>query len=410
MHHDHDHHHHHHGPLPTSGRALDLVAFSATLHCLTGCAIGEITGMVLGTALGFSDWGTVALAVALAFVFGYTLTSFPLLRAGFSFAAVVPIALATDTFSIATMEVVDNAIMLLVPGAMEAGLTNELFWGSLSVALVIAGAVAYPVNRRLIARGKGHAVLHETGIHGGPSPRTVGMIAAVAGTFGTAVLLAEAFDADDFATVGAWIALGLYLLYLALAFGLRTWLQLRRTGESGFKGISGRPGSLEWIAGVLFAVAIAIGVAAPILDLADVLDPLDALDSAGVRATGVALFVAGLIATLYAQIAMGESWRIGVDEEERTDLVTSGPFATVRNPIFAAMLPTSIGLAMVVPNAVAIAGVVALFLALEIQVRLVEEPYLLRAHGAAYGEYAARVGRFVPGFGRLAHDLPPDHP
>jgi protein-S-isoprenylcysteine O-methyltransferase Ste14 len=401
MHDDHAHHHHHHGPLPTSGRALDRVAFSATLHCLTGCAIGEITGMVVGTALGFSEWGTVGLAVALAFLFGYTLTSFPLLRAGFTVAAVVPIALATDTVSIAIMEVVDNAIMLLIPGAMEAGLTNELFWGSLSVALVVAGTAAYPINRRLIARGKGHAVLHETGIHGGPSPRTVGAVAAVAGTFGTAVLVAEALDARDFDRVGGWLALGLYVVYMALAFGLRTWIQLRRTGDSGFKGISGRPGSLEWVAGVLFALAIAVGVAAPVLDVADVLEPLDALDSAGLRATGVALFLAGLVATLYAQIAMGESWRIGVDEEERTDLVTSGPFATVRNPIFAAMLPTSIGLAMVVPNVVAIVGVAVLFVALEIQVRLVEEPYLLHAHGEDYRGYAARVGRFVPGLGRL---------
>jgi protein-S-isoprenylcysteine O-methyltransferase Ste14 len=400
--HDAHSHHHHHGPLPTSGRALDLVAFSATLHCLTGCAIGEITGMVVGTALGFSDWGTVALAVALAFLFGYTLTSFPLLRAGFTVAAVVPIALATDTISIAIMEVVDNAIMLVIPGAMEAGLTNELFWGSLSVALVIAGAAAYPANRRLIARGKGHAVLHETGIHGGPSPRTVGVIAAIAGTFGTAVLLAEALDARDFDRAGGWLALGLYAVYMALAFGLRTWLQLRRTGESGFKGISGRLGSLEWTAGVLFVVAIAVGVAAPVLDVVDALEPLDALDSAGLRATGVAIFVAGLVATLNAQIAMGESWRIGVDPQEHTALVTSGPFAVVRNPIFAAMFPASLGLALLVPNVVALAGLAALWLALEIQVRLVEEPYLLRAHGDAYREYAASVGRFVPGLGRLA--------
>ena len=404
MHHDHAHdhsHHHHHGPLPTSGRALDLVAFSATLHCLTGCAIGEVTGMVIGTALGFSDWGTVGLAVALAFLFGYTLTSFPLLRAGLAVAAVVPIALATDTVSIAIMEVVDNAIMLVIPGAMEAGLTNELFWGSLSVSLVVAGAAAFPVNRRLIARGKGHAVLHETGIHGGPSPRTVGIIAAIAGTFGTAVLLAEAFDADDFDEMGGWLALGLYVLYMALAFGLRTWLQLRRTGESGFKGISGRAGSLEWTAGVLFVMAIAIGVAAPVLDVTGVLEPLDALDSAGVRATGVAIFLVGLVATLYAQVAMGESWRIGVDADERTALVTTGPFAVVRNPIFAAMLPASLGLALLVPNVAALVGFGALLLALQIQVRLVEEPYLQRVHGQDYREYAAHVGRFLPGIGRL---------
>jgi protein-S-isoprenylcysteine O-methyltransferase Ste14 len=401
--------HHHHDPLPTGGRALDVVALSATIHCLTGCAIGEITGMVVGTALGFSDWGTVALAVALAFLFGYTLTSWPLLRAGLTVAAVVPIALATDTVSIAIMEVVDNAIMLLIPGAMEAGLTNELFWGSLSVALVIAGAAAFPVNRRLIRRGKGHAVLHETGIHGGPSPRVVGTIGAVAGTFGTAVLLAEALDARDFDRAGGWLALGLYAAYMALAFGLRTWVQLRRTGESGFKGISGRLGSLEWIAGVLFVVALAVGVAAPVLDVTDALEPLDALDSAGVRATGVAIFVVGLVGTLYAQIAMGESWRIGVDERERTALVTSGPFAVVRNPIFAAMLPTSLGLALLVPNVAALAGLGALWLALQIQVRLVEEPYLLRAHGDSYRQYAARVGRFVPGLGRLEHDLPANH-
>ena len=397
----HAHHHDHHGPLPTSGRALDLVAFSATLHCLTGCAIGEITGMVVGTALGFSEWGTVALAVALAFLFGYTLTSFPLLRAGFTVAAVIPIALATDTISIAIMEVVDNAIMLLIPGAMDAGLTNELFWGSLSVALVIAGAAAYPANRRLIQRGKGHAVLHETGIHGGPSPSTVGKIAAVAWVFGSAVLLAEALDAGDFDRAGGWIALGLYVLYMALAFGLRTWLQLRRTGSSGFKGISGRPGSLEWIAGLLFVVAIAVGVAAPVLDVADVIDPLDALDSGGVRATGVAVFLVGLVGTFYAQVAMGESWRIGVDERERTALVTSGPFEVVRNPIFAGMLPASLGLALLVPNAVAIAGLGVLWVALEIQVRLVEEPYLLKAHGKSYADYARRVGRFVPLLGRL---------
>jgi hypothetical protein len=189
--------HDHHAELPTAGRALDAVAFSATVHCLTGCAIGEIVGMVVGTALGFSDWGTIALAVALAFLFGYGLTSLPLLRAGMAFAAVVPIALATDTFSIAVMEIVDNAIMLAVPGAMEAGVGNVLFWGALSVALVVAGIVAFPVNRWLIRRGRGHAVLHETGIHGGPPVKLVAAIAAVAAVFGTAVLVAEAFDQDD---------------------------------------------------------------------------------------------------------------------------------------------------------------------------------------------------------------------
>jgi hypothetical protein len=181
----------HQHELPTSGSALNAMAFSATLHCLTGCAIGEITGMVIGTALGFSDWGTVALAVALAFLFGYSLTSLPLLRAGLALSAVAPIALASDTISIAVMEVVDNAIMLAIPEAMEAGLTNTLFWGSLSVALVIAGACAWPVNRWLLARGKGHAAVHETGIHGGPPTRVVAAVGAVAFVFGSVVLLLE---------------------------------------------------------------------------------------------------------------------------------------------------------------------------------------------------------------------------
>jgi Domain of unknown function (DUF4396) len=145
---------------------LNTVAFSATLHCLTGCAIGEVLGMVIGTALGFSDLGTIALAVALAFLFGYGLTSLPLLRSGLALGAVIPIALAADTVSIAVMEIVDNAIMLLVPGAMDAGLDSLLFWGALAFALVVAGAIAFPVNRWLIARGRGHAVVHKTGVHG----------------------------------------------------------------------------------------------------------------------------------------------------------------------------------------------------------------------------------------------------
>jgi protein-S-isoprenylcysteine O-methyltransferase Ste14 len=198
--------------------------------------------------------------------------------------------------------------------------------------------------------------------------------------------------------VAALIGFG---LYLALAFGLRTVLQIRRTGSSGFKGISGAVGSTEWIAGVLFVVALAIGFAAPLLALTDVVEPLTALDTTAVHAVGVALFAVGLAGTLGAQIAMGDSWRIGVDETERTELVTGGPFALVRNPIFAAMLPTSLGLALMVPSVVAFAGLAALVFALELQVRLVEEPYLLRRHGARYADYAAAVGRFVPGLGRL---------
>jgi hypothetical protein len=191
-HHGHHGHHHHHHELPTSRRALDGMALSATLHCLTGCAIGEIAGMVIGTALGWSNWATIALSVALAFLFGYALTSLPLLRAGLAFATVAPIAFASDTISIAVMEVVDNALMLVIPGALDAGLRDLLFWGSLAVALVLAGAAAFPVNRWLLARGKGHAAVHETGIHGGPPVRAVGAVAAVAAVFGVVVLLFEA--------------------------------------------------------------------------------------------------------------------------------------------------------------------------------------------------------------------------
>jgi hypothetical protein len=183
---------HEHGhAMPTSGRALNGVALSATLHCLTGCALGEIAGMIIGTAAGLSNWATVALAVVLAFLFGYALTSLPLLRAGLALAAVVPIALASDTLSIAVMEIVDNAIILLVPGAMDAGLGSVLFWGSLAFALAVAGAFAFPVNRWLIARGKGHTAVHETGIHGGPPTRLVALVAAAAFIFGTSVLVAE---------------------------------------------------------------------------------------------------------------------------------------------------------------------------------------------------------------------------
>ena len=148
------------------GPSLNSLAFSATVHCLSGCAIGEIAGMAIGTALGFSNLATIVLAIVLAFFFGYGLTSLPLLRSGMPIASVVPIAFASDTLSITTMEIVDNLIILTIPGAMAAGLGDPLFWGSLVVALLIAGAVALPVNRWLIARGKGHAVVHQAGVHG----------------------------------------------------------------------------------------------------------------------------------------------------------------------------------------------------------------------------------------------------
>ena len=148
-----------HAERPT-GTALTRLAISATLHCLTGCAIGEVSGMVIGTALGWSDLQTIALAVALAFLFGYAFTIGPVLRAGLSLRAAVPVALAADTLSITVMEVVDNAIMLAVPGAMDASLGSWTFWGALAVALAVAFVVTVPVNRWLIARGRGHAVVH----------------------------------------------------------------------------------------------------------------------------------------------------------------------------------------------------------------------------------------------------------
>lgn len=132
----------------------------ATLHCLTGCTIGEVLGMVIGTALGWSTWPTIALAVALAFLFGYGMTLGPLRKAGMSWGSALRLAFAADTLSMTTMEIVDNAIMLVIPGAMDAGLLEPIFWGSLVVALVIAGAAAFPVNRWLIARHKGHALVH----------------------------------------------------------------------------------------------------------------------------------------------------------------------------------------------------------------------------------------------------------
>ncbi len=147
--------------MAAQGSSLNRLAFSATAHCLTGCAIGEVLGMVIGTALGWGDVATIALAVVLAFFFGYLLTMLPLLRSGLALSAVLPLAFASDTLSITIMEIVDNLIMVLIPGAMEAGLTNLLFWGSLAFALLVAGAAAFPVNRWLIARGKGHAVVHE---------------------------------------------------------------------------------------------------------------------------------------------------------------------------------------------------------------------------------------------------------
>lgn len=199
----------------------------------------------------------------------------------------------------------------------------------------------------------------------------------------------------------AGIALALLAVYVALAFGARTALQLRRTGSTGFKGISGRPGSAEWAGGVIFVFALGLGLAAPVLDLVGAVGPVGFLDGRVGYALGFVLYTLGLAGTLVAQGSMGRSWRIGVDRSEKTDLVTTGPFAVVRNPIFSAMIPTFLGLALMVPNVCALAGVLTLASAVELQVRCVEEPYLTRVHGKRYLAYASQVGRFAPGAGKL---------
>ncbi len=198
-----------------------------------------------------------------------------------------------------------------------------------------------------------------------------------------------------------YVALAGYAIFLVLAFGLRTVIQFRRTGDSGFRGVSGRPGSAEWFAGRLFALALVIGVLAPVLALTGTVEPIAALDETAVHITGIVVFLIGLGLTLASQFQMGESWRVGVEESERTNLVESGLFGLVRNPIFSAMLLVTIGLVAIVPSVVAFAGLLALLIALELQVRIVEEPYLLRTQGEPYAAYARRVGRFVPDIGRL---------
>jgi Domain of unknown function (DUF4396) len=140
--------------------SLNRLAFSATTHCLTGCSIGEVLGMVIGTALVWDNWATIVLSVMLAFMFGYLMTLLPLLQGGMEFGAALTLAFASDTLSITIMEIVDNAVMVVIPGAMDAGLTDPLFWISLVFSLVLAGSAAFPANRWLIARGRGHALVH----------------------------------------------------------------------------------------------------------------------------------------------------------------------------------------------------------------------------------------------------------
>ena len=194
-------------------------------------------------------------------------------------------------------------------------------------------------------------------------------------------------------------ALALYAAFGAVAFGWRTWLQWRRTGDTGLR-IAARPGSVQWWSKLAFIAALVAGVAAPVAGVAG-MERLDVFDHASLRLAGAVVAGLGIVTTALAQWQMGASWRIGVDDTERTELVTSGVFAYVRNPIFTAMLIAATGFTLLVANVVAVAAFVALVAALEVQVRAVEEPYLFATHGSAYLAYASRAGRFVPNVGQL---------
>lgn len=198
----------------------------------------------------------------------------------------------------------------------------------------------------------------------------------------------------------AFLALLLYVIAMALAFGWRTLAHWRRTGDTGLRLKAGPAGSPAWWAKLAFLAAIALSLAGPIAGMAGMPNVAIA-DHLPVQILGLVIAVCGTAATLGAQLAMGASWRIGVDPAEQTALVTGGVFALVRNPIFTAMAVTSAGLALMVPNPVALLAFVVLVLAVQLQVRWVEEPYLRSVHGDAYRRYAERVGRFVPGAGRL---------
>ncbi|MBW0088822.1 isoprenylcysteine carboxylmethyltransferase family protein [Pseudonocardia sp. KRD-184] len=200
----------------------------------------------------------------------------------------------------------------------------------------------------------------------------------------------------------AWAALTLYVVGLLLAFGLRTWVQLRQNGTSGFRGITGRPGSVAWWGGVLFPIALLLGLAAPLLVILGVTPHWQWPAHPVVAGSGLALGVVSLAVVLLAQHTMGASWRIGVDERERTELVTTGIFSRVRNPIFTGMAGVSAAAALMAPTPVAAVAVTALVAAVQIQVRIVEEPYLRLTHGQSYERYAATAGRFVPVLGRLS--------
>lgn len=199
----------------------------------------------------------------------------------------------------------------------------------------------------------------------------------------------------------AVVALAIYAFSLLTTFVLRILLQYRRTGSTGFHGLGGRPGSADWWGGVLFVLALTLCLAGPVLQLTGLVPAVAVLDTTALHVGGLLLAAAGTIGTVTAQHTMGTSWRLGVDQQDTTRLVTAGVFATVRNPIFTTMITAVVGLTLLNPNPIALLGLAALVTAIEIQVRAVEEPYLLRTHGQSYRDYASRVGRFLPRAGRL---------
>jgi protein-S-isoprenylcysteine O-methyltransferase Ste14 len=199
----------------------------------------------------------------------------------------------------------------------------------------------------------------------------------------------------------AQLAIWMLIAFGVLAFGVRIAIQLRHTGKTGLIGLREGAGLADWLSGVLFIGGMALGVASPVLVLGDHLDTIDAIDVDALHAIGIALAAVGGLAVFGAQLGMGESWRIGVSDEERTDLVTGGWFSICRNPIYTSMIVGWSGLALIVPTWLGIAAVATIAAGLELQVRFVEEPYLLRTHRDRYRAYAARVGRFVPGIGRF---------
>lgn len=201
-------------------------------------------------------------------------------------------------------------------------------------------------------------------------------------------------------TAAGDMAVVLFSVFGVLGFGWRSWLQYRRTGSTGLRGIRAG-GLLEYLAGGGFVVALIVAVSAAVMQETGVIEPVRVLSVIWVQTVGIVIATAGIAATVYAQLEMGDSWRVGVDQRETTTLVHTGVFGRIRNPIYTAMFTFGIGIALVTPNLVACAGLILLIASIELQVRRVEEPYLLRTHGEAYRTYAAHVGRFIPGVGLI---------